>query len=139
MSLYLTADRSGLLALPSLCGGERRAGGMGSRPPGLVATKLTHPEVLDVSEPTAAACCHDHSAHCRLGDLLVGLAGLHVLAVQREEDAALLRVVVESTRTLMACPACGFVVGSHGCREHASISGIARQLGTTWNTVWTSI
>jgi hypothetical protein len=24
-------------------------------------------------------------------------------------------------------------------REHASVRGIARQLGTTWNTVWTSI
>ena len=24
-------------------------------------------------------------------------------------------------------------------REHASIAGLARQLGTTWRTVWTSI
>ena len=157
-----------------------------------------------MSEPTAhfAARCHDHADYCRRCDLLVGLEGLHVLSVERDEGASLLRVVVESPRTPMGCPTCGVVVGSHGrrdvhlvdapcfdrpvklvwrkrtwrceesscptkvfteqdeqvarrrallttraCwwainqirREQASISGIARQLGTTWNTVWTSI
>jgi len=168
-----------------------------------VATKLTHPEGLDVTEPTAAAaCCPDDSVYCGRCDLLVGLAGLHVIAVEYDGDVGLLTVRVESPREPMGCLTCGVVVGSHGrrdvtlvdapcfdrpvklvwrkrtwrceepscptkvfteqdpevaaprallttraCwwavnqirREHASISGIARQLGTTWNTVWTSI
>lgn len=169
-----------------------------------MATKLTHPEGLDVTEPTAAAaCCPDDSVYCGRCDLLVGLAGLHVIAVEYDGDVGLLTVRVESPREPMGCFACGVVVGSHGrrdvtlvdapcfdrpvklvwrkrtwrceepscptkvfteqdpevaaaprallttraCwwavnqirREHASISGIARQLGTTWNTVWTSI
>lgn len=34
----------------------------------------------------------------------------------------------------------GVLVGDHEIRrEHASISGIAHQLGTTWNTVWSFI
>ena len=168
-----------------------------------MATKLTHPEGLDVTEPTAAAaCCPDDSVYCGRCDLLVGLAGLHVIAVEYDGDVGLLTVRVESPREPMGCLTCGVVVGSHGrrdvtlvdapcfdrpvklvwrkrtwrceepscptkvfteqdpevaaprallttraCwwavnqirREHASISGIARQLGTTWNTVWTSI
>jgi len=168
-----------------------------------VATKPTHPEGrVDVTEPTAAAaCCPDDSVYCGRCDLLVGLAGLHVIAVEYD-DVGLLTVRVESPREPMGCLTCGVVVGSHGrrdvtlvdapcfdrpvklvwrkrtwrceepscptkvfteqdpevaaprallttraCwwavnqirREHASISGIARQLGTTWNTVWTSI
>lgn len=168
-----------------------------------MATKLTHPEGLDVTEPTAAAaCCPDDSVYCGRCDLLVGLAGLHVIAVEYDGDVGLLTVRVESPREPMGCLTCGVVVGSHGRRdvtlvdapcfdrpvklvwrkrtwrceepscptkvfteqdpevaaprtflttracwwavnqirpEHASISVIARQLGTTWNTVWTSI
>lgn len=169
-----------------------------------MATKPTHPEGrVDVTEPTAAAaCCPDDSVYCGRCDLLVGLAGLHVIAVEYDGDVGLLTVRVESPREPMGCLTCGVVVGSHGrrdvtlvdapcfdrpvklvwrkrtwrceepscptkvfteqdpevaaprallttraCwwavnqirREHASISGIARQLGTTWNTVWTSI
>jgi len=153
-----------------------------------------------VSEPTArgfARCDHDLS-YCARCDLLVGLDGLHVLTVNHDEGAGLLRVVVESARGPMGCGVCGVVAHSHGrrdvtlvdapcfgrpvrltwrkrtwrcaegscptrvfteqdrevaaarallttraCwwainqirREHASVSGIARQLGTTWNTV----
>lgn len=155
-----------------------------------------------MSEPTVcrrARPCPDPS-YCESCDLLVGLDGFHVVEVTRLEAG--LRVVVESPRQLMGCPACGVVVGSHGrrdvvlvdvpcfgrpvelvwrkrtwrcaeelCatrsiteqhnglappralltvraswwainqirREHASVSGLARQLGTTWNTVWKSI
>jgi transposase len=158
-----------------------------------------------VSEPTArgAARCHpDASCYCSRCDLLVGLDGLHVLAVERAEHAGVVRVVVESPPDLMGCRSCGVVAHSHGrrdvvlvdapcfdrpvrlvwrkrtwrcgepscpvkvfteqdeqvarpramlttraCwwaigqlrREHASVAGIARQLGTTWNTVWGSI
>jgi len=157
-----------------------------------------------VSGPTVCgvARCHHDSSYCTRCDLLVGLDGLHVLSVDRDEDASLLGVVVESPPGQMGCHACGVVAHSHGrrdvvlidapcldrpvrliwrkrswrcvepmcptkvCteqdedvalprvllttgvswsainqirREHASIFGIARQLGTTWNTVWSSI
>ncbi len=161
-------------------------------------------------EPTACArarSCSDSSstaAYCDRCDTLVGLEGFHVLEVAERDGrrGPWLRVVVESPATVMGCPTCGVVAGSHGrsnvtlidtpcfgrpvklvwrkrtwkcaepscpagvvteqhphlarprallsvraCwwavrqlrREHASVAGIARQLGTTWRTVWTSI
>lgn len=157
-----------------------------------------------MSEPTAhiAARCHRDTRYCSRCDLLVGLGGLRVTAVEYDHDVGLLVVGVESPRTPMGCPSCGVIAHSHGrsdvtlvdapcfdrpvqvvwrkriwrcqeaacprkafteqdediarprallttraCwwainqirREHGSISGIARQLGTTWNTVWSSI
>jgi transposase len=125
-----------------------------------------------------------------------------VLAVDCDEGAGVLTVVVESPPGPMGCRSCGVIAASHGrrevtlvdapcfqrpvrlvwrkrtwrcveptcprkvfteqsehvaaprallttraCwwainqirREHASVAGIARQLGTTWNTVWGSI
>lgn len=41
-------------------------------------------------------------------------------------------------RALLTTRACWWAINQLR-REHASIRGIARQLGTTWNTVWTSI
>ena len=139
--------------------------------------------------------------YCERCDLLVGLDGLRVIGVERDDGGAL-RVTVESEPEVMGCPTCGVVAHGHGrvlvrlvdapwagrpvtivwrkrrwlcpepacskrsfveqaahvavprglltaraCRwaieqirrEHASVAGIARQLGTTWNTVWTSI
>lgn len=155
-------------------------------------------------EPTActAARCHDDTTYCSRCDLLVGLEGLHVLTVDRDDGTGGRRVLVESGPTVMGCPACGAIANSHGrrevrlvdapcfdrpvqvrwrkrtwrceeplcpkgvfteqdeniaaprallttraCwwainqirREHGSIAGAARQLGTTWNTVWTAI
>ena len=155
-------------------------------------------------EPTAraAARCHHDTTYCSRCDLLVGLDGLHVTAVEFDHDVGLLTVRVESPRAPMGCTRCGVVAHSRGrsdvtlvdapcfdrpvrlvwrkrtwrceepscptrafteqdpdvaaprallttraCwwainqirREHASIAGIARQLGTTWNTVWSSI
>jgi transposase len=168
-----------------------------------VATKLTVPEGLDVSEPTAAAACRHHDwSYCSRCDLLVGLDGLHVTGVERDVGVGVLTVRVESPPAPMGCPECGVIAHSHGrrdvrlvdapcfdrpvrlvwrkrtwrcvesscpvgtfteqdemvatrrallttraCwwainqvrREHASIRGLARQLGTTWNTVWSSI
>lgn len=157
-----------------------------------------------MSEPTAhiAARCHRDTRYCSRCDLLVGLGGLRVTAVEYDHDVGLLVVGVDSPRTPMGCPSCGVIAHSHGrsdvtlvdapcfdrpvqvvwrkriwrcqeaacprkafteqdediarprallttraCwwainqirREHGSISGIARQLGTTWNTVWSSI
>ena len=45
---------------------------------------------------------------------------------------------VAAPRALMTTRACWWAINQIR-REHASISGIARQLGTTWNTVWSSI
>ena len=157
-----------------------------------------------MSEPTACvvARCHHDTSYCSRCDLLVGLAGLHVIAVERDDGADLLSVTVESPPAVTGCPTCGVVAHSHGrrdirlvdapcsdrpvrlvwrkrtwrciesscptgvfteqdpdvaaprallttraCwwainqirREHASIRGLARQLATTWNTVWSSV
>ncbi|WP_435129376.1 transposase [Actinacidiphila sp. bgisy144] len=45
---------------------------------------------------------------------------------------------VAEPRALLTVRACWWVIRPLR-REHASVRGIARQLGTTWNTVWTSI
>ena len=45
---------------------------------------------------------------------------------------------VAAPRALMTTRACWWALNQIR-REHASISGIARQLGTTWNTVWSAI
>ena len=153
-----------------------------------------------MTEPTL--CCSLAGGYCDRCDLLVGLAGLHVIAVDRDEGDGSLTVTVESEPEVMGCPTCGVVAHAHGrvsmalvvapwvgrpvrvmwrkrrwvcpvpvcgtrsfveqdqdiararalltvraCwwaiaqmrREHASVQGLARQLGTTWNTVWTSI
>ena len=42
------------------------------------------------------------------GDLLVGLDGLHVIGVERDDGGRLV-VEVESEPTVMGCPACGVV------------------------------
>jgi transposase len=41
-------------------------------------------------------------------------------------------------RALLSTRACWWAIGQLR-REHASVAGIARQLGTTWRTVWRSI
>ena len=61
-----------------------------------------------------------------------------------EESACPRRVFTEqdpdvaAPRALLTTRACWWAINQIR-REHASISGVARQLGTTWNTVWTSI
>ncbi|MGL5849309.1 MAG: ISL3 family transposase, partial [Phycicoccus sp.] len=45
---------------------------------------------------------------------------------------------VARPRALLTARACRWVIGQLR-REHASIAGLARQLGTTWNTVWSSV
>lgn len=50
-----------------------------------------------------------------------------------EQDLA-----VAAPRALLTRRACWWAIGQIR-REHASIRGLARQLGTTWNTVWSAI
>lgn len=151
--------------------------------------------------PEPTLCCRARGGYCDRCDLLVGLDGLHVIGVERDDGGRLV-IEVESESTLMGCPACGVVAHGHGrvvvrlvdapamgrpvtirwrkrrwvcpdagcpvgtfveqderiaaprsslttraCRwaieqirrEHASVNGIRRQLGTGWRTVWESI
>jgi len=152
-----------------------------------------------MAEPTL--CCRALGGYCDRCDLLVGLDGLHVVAVERDSGDRL-TVTVESASEPMGCRSCGVVARGHGrvgvglvdapamgrpvrivwrkrrwvcpdsgcpvgsfveqderiaaprakltaraCRwaieqlrrEHASVNGIRRQLGTGWRTVWESI
>ncbi|UFN45107.1 transposase [Nocardioides okcheonensis] len=50
-----------------------------------------------------------------------------------EQDAE-----IAAPRALLTTRACWWAINQIR-REHASIAGLARQLGTTWNTVWSSI
>jgi hypothetical protein len=152
-----------------------------------------------MGEPTS--CCRSDGGYCDRCDLLLGLEGLRVVAVDRDDGGAL-TVTVESAPGVMGCRACGVVALGHGrldvhlvdapamgrlvricwrkrrwlcpepacpvttfveqdervaapraklttraCRwainqlrrEHASVNGLRRQLGTGWRTVWESI
>lgn len=61
----------------------------------------------------STSCCREPSGYCERCDLLLGLPGLHVVGVQR--DDAGLRVEVESVRPeVMGCPACGVITHAHG-------------------------
>ena len=68
-----------------------------------------------MTEPTGCTtCCHVLDAYCDRCDLLVGLPGLHVVGVVRGPGE--LKITVESPPTVMGCPVCGVVAGSHGRR-----------------------
>ena len=152
--------------------------------------------------PEPTLCCRvPGGEYCDRCDLLVGLPGLHVVAVERDGGDGLV-VTVESAPEPMGCRSCGVIAHGHGrvnvrlvdapafgrpvrivwrkrrwvcpepacavssfleqdeqiaaprgsltvraCRwaieqirrEHASVNGIRRQLGTGWRTVWDSI
>ena len=62
------------------------------------------------------SCCRALGGYCERCDLLVGLDGLHVTAVDRE-DACRLVITVESEPTVMGCPACEVVAHGHGRAE----------------------
>jgi len=146
-------------------------------------------------------CCRVDGGYCDRCDLLVGLPGLHVIAVERDARDRLV-VTVESEPGPMGCRLCGVIAHGHGrvvvrlvdapamgrpvrirwrkrrwvcpdpgcpvgtfveqderiaaprasltrraCewaieqirREHASVNGVRRQLGTGWRTVWDAI
>jgi transposase len=152
-----------------------------------------------MAEPTS--CCLAAGTYCTRCDLLVGLPGLSVTAVARDDDGGL-TVRVESPPEPMGCHECGVIAHGHGrlevllvdapafgapvriiwvkrrwrcpepsCpvgsfteqdervaapraklttrarswairqlrREHASVNGIRRQLGISWDTAWASI
>ncbi|WP_224744527.1 ISL3 family transposase [Chryseoglobus sp. 28M-23] len=152
-----------------------------------------------MTEPTTR--CRADGNYCDRCDLLLGLEGLRVIAVERRGLGSL-TVTVESPPGPVGCPGCGVLATGHGrapvplvdapamgrpvrllwrkrrwrcaegaCevvtfleqdhtvalpraklttraawwaieqmrREHASVNGIRRQLGTSWRTVWETI
>lgn len=63
--------------------------------------------------PDPTSCCRAAGGYCQRCDLLVGLPGLHVVGVARDEAG--LRVEVESSADqVMGCPACGVLAHAHG-------------------------
>ena len=63
--------------------------------------------------PEPTLCCPALGGYCDRCDLLVGLDGLRVTGVARDEDGAL-TVVVESEPAVVGCPSCGVVAHGHG-------------------------
>jgi len=55
--------------------------------------------------------------YCSRCDLLVGLDGLHGVAVARDQTSGGLSVAVESPPGPQGCPSCGVVAHSHGRRD----------------------
>lgn len=79
-----------------------------------------------MSEPTTriAVRCHRDTSYCSRCDLLVGLGGLHVTAVEFDHDAdgvGLLTVAVESPRGPMGCQGCGVIEHSPGRHDVALV------------------
>jgi transposase len=63
-------------------------------------------------EPTL--CCRRCDDYCQRCDLLVGLEGLHVVAVQCDDTSGAVTITVESEAGVMGCHACGVVAHGHG-------------------------
>ena len=77
-----------------------------------------------MSEPTL--CCRALGGYCERCDVLVGLEGLHVIGVDRDDGGRLV-VTVESEPTLLGCPSCGVVAHGHGMAEgisHAEVGSL---------------
>ena len=67
--------------------------------------------------PEPTLCCRALGGYCDRCDLLVGLQGLHVIGVDRDDGSGALTVTVESKPEAMGCPGCGVVAHGHGRRE----------------------
>ncbi|PRY53382.1 hypothetical protein BCF74_1281, partial [Knoellia remsis] len=63
--------------------------------------------------PEPTLCCRAGGDYCDRCDLLVGLPGLHVIAVERDDRDRLV-VMVESAAEAMGCRSCGVIVHGHG-------------------------
>ena len=65
--------------------------------------------------PDLTSCCGVRGDYCQRCDLMLGLEGLHVLDVERDDEG--LRVRVESGPEVMGCPTCGVVAHAHGRQQ----------------------
>ena len=75
-----------------------------------------------MDDPTA--CCSAGGGYCDRCDLILGVDGLHVTGVERDDRGRLV-VTVESEPTVMGCPACGVVVRGHG-RDEVELVDVSR-------------
>ena len=108
---------------------------MGSRSPrirGLLP--LLIPWTSTMNEPTL--CCRAPGGYCDRCDLLVGLEGLHVIAVERDDGRArpVLTVTVESAPAPMGCRSCGVLAHAHGRVEVHLVDAPA--MGRPVRIVW---
>ena len=83
--------------------------------------------------PEPTSCCRARSGYCDRCDLLVGLDGLHVLDVLRDDGGGLV-VDVESAPGPVGCPACGVLARGHGRREVGLVDAPA--FGRPTRVVW---
>ena len=63
--------------------------------------------------PEPTLCCRVSGGYCDRCDLLVGLPGLRVIAVERDGRDRLV-VTVESAAEPMGCRSCGVIARGHG-------------------------
>ena len=83
--------------------------------------------------PEPTVCCRVRGGYCARCDLLVGLPGLHVIDVDRDDGGAL-TITVESTPDPMGCPTCGVIAQGHGRREVRLVDAPA--FGKPATVVW---
>ena len=84
-----------------------------------------------MSEPTL--CCRASGGYCDRCDLLVGLDGLHVIGVDRDDGGGL-TVGVESAPEGMGCRRCGVIAHGHGRDEVELVDAPA--MGRPVRIVW---
>lgn len=109
--------------------------------------------------PDHSCVCPDALDRCDRCDVLLDFPSLHLVAVTQAPTGLMLEV--ESCDPVTGCPGCGVIATGHGRvmvemidapwagrpvrirwaigqlrAEGATIQGLARQLGTTWNTLW---
>src|SRR5660397_206618 len=73
---------------------------------------LTLPIVRTSTMPEPTLCCRACDEYCGRCDVLVGLDGLHVVAVDTDVGTGALTVTVESEPGVIGCHTCGVV--AHG-------------------------
>ena len=73
--------------------------------------------------PEPTLCCRACDEYCGRCDVLVGLEGLHVIAVERGDGRGALTITVESEVGVMGCHSCGVVACGHGWVEVHLIDG----------------
>lgn len=79
-----------------------------------------------MTEPTL--CCRAGGSYCDRCDLLVGLPGLHVIAIERDARDRLV-VTVESEPGLMGCRSCGVIAHGHGRVDVRLVDARVRSTG----------
>ncbi len=83
--------------------------------------------------PEPMSCCPGVDGYCDRCDLLVGLNGLHVVAVEGDPGGRL-TITVESAREPMGCRSCGVLAHAHGRVEVRLVDAPA--MGRPVRIIW---